>query len=121
MYGNISEKLKSLAVWCFTGGAIISVIGGAVILLNSTGAVRFVGLIVMIAGSLISWISSWFIYALGEIIEKLTDIEYNTRNSNNKQGEFDPNDPELKELKKFLDNGLISKEEFEEICDEVLN
>ena len=36
------------------------------------------GICVIIVGSLISWISSWFLYGFGELIEKTTEVARNT-------------------------------------------
>ena len=85
MFNNIGGKLKELAKIVFVLGVIASV-SFAIALFTGDLAKDFgqgekliFGLIVIVAGIVASWVSTWFIYGFGEIIDKLTDIEYNTR------------------------------------------
>ena len=66
MFENIGAKLKGLAYFLCVGGIAGSVIGG--ISLMSNDLVLF-GLLTAVVGSLGSWISSWVVYAIGEIAE----------------------------------------------------
>ena len=66
MFENIGSKLKGLANFLCVGGIAGSVIGG--ISLMSNDLVLF-GLLTAVLGSLGSWISSWVVYAIGEIAE----------------------------------------------------
>ncbi|MDR0325997.1 MAG: zinc ribbon domain-containing protein [Oscillospiraceae bacterium] len=74
MYNNIGAKIKVLAQVIAWLGIISGVIAGAVIMSESVG----VGFGVMIGGALMSWISSWFMYGFGELIEQTTRIAKNT-------------------------------------------
>ena len=78
MFKNIGGKIKELAkVICYVGIAI-SVIDGIVMIgfgSSSNGdAMVGMGLAVMIVGSLVSWIGSFFAYGFGELIENTTVI-----------------------------------------------
>ena len=42
----------------------------------------------MIIGPLVAWISSWMLYAFGELVEKTIDNENNTRNILNKMNQM---------------------------------
>ncbi len=75
MFENIGAKIKSLAkviFWVVTCGMLI----GAFVLADYTEGSS---LIFAVIGVLVAWISSWFLYGFGEIIDKLCDIERNTR------------------------------------------
>ena len=74
MYDNIGAKIKVLAQVIAWIGIAGSVITGFVIIIESAG----VGIGILIVGSLMSWISSWFMYGFGELIEKTTEIAKNT-------------------------------------------
>lgn len=79
MYNNIGGKIKVLAKLGFIVEAIILVLAG-IGLMVSTEEMLITGLIVMVVGPIISWVSSWLLYGFGELIDKACDIEYNTRN-----------------------------------------
>ena len=66
MYTNIGQKVKGLACLQCLVGIVSSVIGG--IILMSMDMV-LIGLLILAAGSIISWVSSWVTYAIGEIAE----------------------------------------------------
>ena len=74
MFDNIGEKLKRLALFLCWGGIILSIILG--LLFCDVGIIY--GVLTMVLGSLSSWISSWIIYAIGEIAEN-TQIKRNDR------------------------------------------
>jgi membrane-bound ClpP family serine protease len=88
MWDNIGGKIKILAKVIACVGIIASIIGGIVLISTGTdmrrGGELYVGLGLgsMFIGTLISWISAWFMYGFGELIEKTTAIEKNTRNGN---------------------------------------
>ena len=77
MYDNIGNKIKILAKVTFVLGAIASVIGAVILFFNDTHILLCI--ITAVAGSLFSWISTWLLYGFGEIIDKLCDIEENTK------------------------------------------
>lgn len=105
MFENIGSKIKTLAkVICWVG-IIISVVVGIILLASDSD----VGLIVMIVGSFVSWIGSFFTYGFGELIEKATEIAENTKslNSNNIGA-----DDKLELLEKWKQQGLIDENEY---------
>jgi len=89
MWDNIGGKIKGFAKFIAWLGIIASIIGGIVLFViggnmrYGSGAYVGLGFLVIIGGSLISWISSWFWYGFGELIEKTSEIEYNTRANKN--------------------------------------
>lgn len=85
MYNNIGEKVKGLAKVVAFLGILGSVIYGIVLIvqgakLNSYypseagSALIGTGFAVMIVGSLVSWISSWALYAIGDTNVKTTEL-----------------------------------------------
>ena len=88
MYNNIGAKIKVLAQVIAWIGIIGSMIAGViymrgfVMITQDSGGEALVGVLegfgIMIGGFLLSWISSWFMYGFGELIEKTTEIAKNT-------------------------------------------
>lgn len=92
MYTNIGGKIKLLAkVWAWLG--IIASVGAAIaqlVMINRapTSGMADQGISLMsiltavgivIAGTLVSWVSSWALYGFGELIAKASEIAENTR------------------------------------------
>ena len=79
MFKNIGGKIKGLAKFICYVGIAISVIAG--IFMIGFGSSSYngdtmivMGCVVMIVGSLVSWIDSFFAYGFGELIENTTVI-----------------------------------------------
>lgn len=79
MFSNIGGKIKTLSKVIFAICAVVSFIAGLVLIMNGDEETIAIGFIVMIVGPLVSWVSSFFMYGFGELIEAVCDIEYNTR------------------------------------------
>ncbi len=72
MFGDIGGKIKGLAqVVCWIG-IIASVISG--LLMLSNGDYAPIGIIIMLLGSLVSWVSSFTLYGFGELIDNSSKI-----------------------------------------------
>ena len=67
-YDNIGEKIKGLAKAFFFIGAIAAVFAGIFLMSDSEDTVLW-GLLMIIAGPIISWVSSWLLYGFGQLIE----------------------------------------------------
>ena len=79
MFKNIGGKIKGLAkVICYVGIAISVIAGIFMIGFGSSSyngdTMIVMGCVVMIVGSLVSWIDSFFAYGFGELIETTTVI-----------------------------------------------
>lgn len=68
MFDNIGGKIKTLAQVVTWVGIIASVISG-VALIAINGRLIIIGLMVMIFGALVSWISSFLLYGFGQLVE----------------------------------------------------
>ena len=116
MYDNIGGKIKGLAKVGFAVMALGSFIAGIAVLSNGSKSNETLGVLLMLLGPVVSWISSWMLYGFGEIIDKLCAIEKNTRTPSTKsetEAVKPIADEREAELKKLLDDGLITKEEYE--------
>ncbi|MCH5212283.1 MAG: hypothetical protein J1G06_04650 [Oscillospiraceae bacterium] len=72
MFDNIGGKIKTLAqVVCWIG-IIGSVISG-IVMIATDDDLAFLGVIVIVIGSLVSWVSSFTLYGFGHLIEN-TDL-----------------------------------------------
>lgn len=66
MYNNIGGKIQILAIVLCVLGIIACVITGIVFLVEEWVGP---GILIMIVGSLLSWVSSFFLYGFGQLIE----------------------------------------------------
>lgn len=80
LYGNIGGKIKCWAKWIFILGAVgISIFGLAIMLIGMSTSTFLTGTLIIAIGVFSSWISSWLLYAFGELVEKSSRNEANTR------------------------------------------
>ena len=68
MFDNIGSKIKTLAIVVCWIGIIASIIIGFFIMIQSK-ATAFVGILIMIFGSLGFWLGSFMTYGFGQLIE----------------------------------------------------
>lgn len=77
VFEDIGAKIKIVSkVLCWVG--IIAAVIAAFVMFSLD---EEAGLLFLIAGPLLSWINSLFVYGFGELIEKTNEIAENTRNS----------------------------------------
>ena len=81
MYDNIGGKIKGLAKATFIVEAIAAVITGIVLWCKTEEGLCA---LILFCGPIVAWISSWLLYGFGESIDKLCDIEQNTRGGQSK-------------------------------------
>lgn len=77
MYENIASKIKGLATGTFLVETILSVIAAVAIMATDEDMILF-GLLVLIIGPLVAWLSTLVLYGFGELIEKVCEIARNT-------------------------------------------
>lgn len=66
LYTDIGKKIQNWAKWIFIAEAITAVISAFVLMGNSD---IFLGLLLLICGPLAAWVSSWILYAFGQLVE----------------------------------------------------
>ena len=82
MYDNIGEKIKGLGKAAFIVEVIVAAIVG-IALLASDEDLILTGLLVLLVGPIVAWVSSWLLYGFGELIDRVCEIAKNTGTSPN--------------------------------------
>ena len=85
MFDNIGGKIKGLAAFWTWFGIIVSVIVGFVfIFINDLDGVTgfLIGFLIVLLGSLASWLSSLLLYGFGELINNTSIIAESTSKNN---------------------------------------
>lgn len=112
MHKEIGKKIKKMAIVIFVLEAILFFIG-AIILMAINNDLFLVGILMMIIGPLLAWVSSFILYGFGELIDKTSEIANNTsRTSANAILQNCSQRSSHDELKKLLEKGLISEDEY---------
>ena len=75
LYENIGSKIKGLAKGIFLIESIGSVISGLVFLFEEEA---LLALLLIFIGPLVAWISSWILYAFGQLVENSDSIAIHT-------------------------------------------
>ena len=83
LYANIGKKIKGWAKGTFIVEAVVAVITAVFVLISAVEegeAEAFLGaLAILILGPLVAWVSSWLLYGFGELVDKTSANEENTR------------------------------------------
>ena len=80
-YVDIGKKIKNWAKTIFVVEAIMCVIGAIIMLFAAEdGGMIFAAIMIAIVGPIIAWVSSWILYAFGELVDKTAMNERNTHN-----------------------------------------
>ena len=118
MFKNVGAKIKTIAKVFFWIGFVGAIIGGIAIMaegMMDEAVALLLGLLVAGIGFMISWISSLFLYAFGELVEKTTAIERNTRGASDlSDTQVSANDERRKQLESLRAQNLISEEEYQQ-------
>ena len=81
LYTDIGKKIKGWARWIFIVEAIASIIGAIVMLFTAEDSgMIFAALLTLILGPVLAWVSSWILFAFGELVDKTAANERNTQN-----------------------------------------
>lgn len=122
MFENVGEKIKKLAKYECWAGIVLSIIL-AIIMFVTADEVSWkeedvyliYGWVFLVIGPAISICNSYFIYGFGELIQKVSNIERNTRVDQQKSKTQTAVDYERIEiLEKLRAQGLITEEEYQE-------
>lgn len=112
MYDNIGGKIKGLAKAIFILEAIAAVIGGIAFMVEDEDMI-LIGLLVMILGPIVAWVSSWLLYGFGELIDKTCDIARNTYSGERKsEAQAKADSERINKIEKLRSQGLITEEEY---------
>ena len=110
MFSNIGSKIKTLAVVCCCVGMFISFVSAANIWSKTNHYHDYTGygFCVLVLGCLASWIGSFFTYGFGQLIVHAKNIDEKL-NGTGLPNNFDS---KKEKMKQWLDEGLISEEEY---------
>ena len=75
-YNDIGKKIKGLAKATFIVEAIAAVITGFGLWIETE---EWWCALILFCGPIVAWVSSWLLYGYGEFIDKICDIEQNTK------------------------------------------
>ena len=113
MYDNIGGKIKGLAKASFIVAAIAEVITGIALMATDEDLILY-GFLVMVVGPIVAWVSSWLLYGFGELIDKASDIERNTRGGERRtETQARGNSERISKIEKLRAQGLITEEEYQ--------
>ncbi len=119
-YENIGNKIKGLAQMVFVVEAIAAVITGIALMATDEDLILY-GLLVLIVGPIIAWVSSWLLYGFGQLVENSDIIaaEYNRKNEKHEKVIAKNNERKQEQRKKAIKatmaNPEISEDEFVDI------
>ena len=114
MYDNIGGKIKGLAKATFIIEAIAVVITGIALMASDEDMIP-IGLLVMVVGPIVAWVSSWLLYGFGELVDKACDIERNTRSGERKsEAQTKVDEERISKIEKLRSQGLITEEEYKQ-------
>ena len=114
MYDNIGRKIKGLARATF----IILTIAAVIVAIALIAEVEpWIGVLVLLLGPVIAWLSSWVLYGFGELVEKSCEIAQNVcngKNTNSVRTAFE----RTAKIERLRSQGLISEEEYRQAMSE---
>ena len=117
-FNNIGKKIKNFAKWyCWIGLIIILVVAFFAFIVwlakEKSNYLLVVSLVSAVVGPILIWVGSWMLYAFGELVEKVSAIERNTRGVTLKSQEQDKIDSErIERIERLRSNGVITEEEY---------
>ena len=79
IYGNIGNKIKSYAAMIFVIQEALVVILSLLLIFSEEEFLLITGIVVLILGTFVSFVSTWLLYAFGELVDKTSRNEENTR------------------------------------------
>ena len=120
MYDEIGKKIKMLAKVIFIVLAIaISILG--IVCAGMMGKGGFLCILLAAVGVLLAWVSGFILYGFGELVDRISNIDKKLNENKTKVVSNSENvvenvqsekDEKIKHLKKLLDMGLITEEEY---------
>lgn len=113
-FDNIGDKIKGLALFFSWIGIVASVLGGIALLPQSFPT----GILIIILGSIVSYVSSWLLYGFGELVESACEIKEYLAKANNTDNLADKA-KRITALKKLRAEGKITESYFNELIEKI--
>ena len=113
LYENIGGKIKGLAKWAFIIEAIGSIITG-IVLISADSDLGLYGLLTIFFGPVVAFVSTWILYAFGELVENTAIIARTFKGGEIKSEAQTKADSErIDRLNRLRAKGLITEEEYQ--------
>ena len=121
-FDNIGTKIKNFTKWyCWVSIIIVWVACAVCFIAGCTDDdLAFLIVIAFVGAALLpflTWISSWMMYAVGELVEKTSSIERNTHGANGEiksETQIAIDNERLQKLESLRAKGLITEEEYQQ-------
>lgn len=129
MFENIGRKIKGLTKIICWVGIIASIVAAIAMMSMGEDVLLVIGIIMLVVGPIMSWVSSFIMYGFGELVDRATSVEqilsggqpmsvgsYSTSAGNRPlrpmvdSSKFEQDRKE--QLEKLRSQGLISEDEY---------
>lgn len=117
MFSNIGTKIKGLATVVTWLGIIASLCIGSSWMKLEEDMAMVIGIIIIVAGSLLSWLMSFVLYGFGQLVDNsdklvMMNEQYMVEELELFRAKAQKPEDKLAELEKLKAEGLITEEEY---------
>ena len=115
-YSNIGNKIKALAKWTFIVESFGAIIGG-IVTLGVMEDESWIGLLIILFGPIIAFVSSWILYAFGHLVQTTEDnYKLNARPNasapQKSEAQAKADNERIKKIEALRAAGMITEEEY---------
>lgn len=119
MFENIGGKIKRIAEIETWIGIILSIMFGLSMMSNE-GEYVFLGLFIIVFGSLISWTTSLLIYGFGQLIDNTDKLVAQSKIPTSIESEIDSEaQKRMEQLDDLRRDGLITEKEYQQKLNDI--
>lgn len=124
-FDNIGEKIKSLTKWsCWITILLIWIAApiAFIVLVSDDWTVNlcWIPIVSAIVGPIIVWIGSWTMYAFGEIVQGISNIDNNTLTGDKKSSvQRNSENKKISKLEELRAKGLITEDEYNSAVNQI--
>ena len=127
-FENIGRKIKNFTKWYCWVSIIISWVAAVICFFAGLSDddvifLTFIGIVGAIVFPLIIWVSSWAMYAFGELVERTASIDrkMNTTSEIKSDTQIKIDSERIAKLEKLRAEGFITEEEYTEALQKKIN
>lgn len=113
MYEDIGKKIKGMAKVIAIVQAVLSAIGG-IVMMAVVSYLIVPGLLTMLLGPVLAWLGSWVLYGFGELVDKTCDIERKMAGAPAHDERAQTDFERRRTLERLRALGTITEEEYQE-------
>ena len=111
LYENIGGKIKNWAQWIFIVETLFSIITGLMLLYDCALDDVWWILLIIICGPLVALVSTWILYAFGELVEDVHAIRNNDVIHNTEKTKYNMEQKSKEKYKNIIANNKKQKRE----------